>query len=185
MRTVRFAINITADGYCDHMVGIADEESHAYFTGLLRGADTGLFGRKTYQLMEPFWPDAAKNQSMSPAENEFARVYDSLERIVFSHTLNHVDGRNVRISRVSPEEEVRALRQRPGKDIFIGGLNLASQLTRSGLIDEFHFVVQPFIAGKGPRLFEAIAMNETLPLTLAGTTPFRSGLIALHYKKLA
>ena len=185
MRKTRFGINITVDGYCNHMDTIADEELHEYFTGLLRNADTILFGRKSYQLMVPFWPDVAKNQSMSPATNEFARIFDSLDRVVFSKTLKSVEGKNTRISRVSLEEEVRTLQQRPGKDIFIGGLSIASQLSRSGLIDEYHFVVQPFVVGKGPRLFEAVGLNDKLSLQLVGSTTFHSGVIALHYKKLA
>jgi len=185
MRKTLFAINVTVDGYCDHMDVIADEELHEYFTGLLRNADTILFGRKTYELMVPFWPEVAKNQSMSPAENEFARVFDSLDSVVFSKTLISVDGQNARLSRVSPEEEVRTLRQRPGKDICIGSLSIASQLSRSGLIDEYQFVVQPFVAGKGPRLFEAGSLDGKLSLQLVGSTTFHSGVVALRYKKIA
>jgi dihydrofolate reductase len=184
VRKTVFAINITADGYCDHMDGIADDELHEYFTGVLRNADTGVFGRKTYELMVPFWPDVAGDQSMSPASNEFARVFNSLDWIVFSKTLNRVEDGNTRLSRVSPEEEVRTLRQRPGKDILIGGLSIASQLSRSGLIDEYHFVVQPFVAGKGPRLFESTGLNDKISLQLAGSTTLHSGVIALHYKRL-
>jgi len=90
MRKVVFAINITADGYCSHTDMIADEGLHEYFTGVLRTTSLLLFGRFTYQLMVPYWPDLAKSQSDTPATNEFARVFDSLDKIVFSTTLKHV-----------------------------------------------------------------------------------------------
>lgn len=84
MRRVIFDINVTADGCCDHTKQIADDETHEYFTELLRSVGLLAFGRKTYELMVPFWPDVAKSQSMSPASNEFARVFDSLDKVVFS-----------------------------------------------------------------------------------------------------
>lgn len=182
MRKAIFAINITADGYCSHTDGIADEELHKYFTALLRNGDTILYGRKTYELMVPYWPDVAKSQSEDPATNEFARVFDSLDKIVFSNTLKSVDGNNAKISRTTVEEEVRKLRQQPGKDIFVGSLSIASQLSRSGLIDEYYFVVHPVVAGKGPRLFEGVTLQERLLLKLIDTKTLRSGVIALHYK---
>jgi dihydrofolate reductase len=86
MRNLIFDINITLDGCCDHTKGIADAEMHEYFTHLVRDADLLVFGRKTYELMVPFWPDVAKNQSMTKAENEFAQAFDSINKIVFSRT---------------------------------------------------------------------------------------------------
>jgi dihydrofolate reductase len=88
MRNVIFAINITLDGCCDHTKMIADEEIHEYFTHLMRDVDLLVFGRKTYQLMVPFWPDVAKNQSQTKAMNEFARAFDSMNKIVFSQSLD-------------------------------------------------------------------------------------------------
>ncbi|HEY4612846.1 MAG TPA: dihydrofolate reductase, partial [Bacteroidota bacterium] len=84
MRNAIFAINITADGYCSHTDMIADDELHKYFTELLHDTDVILFGRKTYELMVPYWPDVAKSLSEDPATNEFARVFDALEKVVFS-----------------------------------------------------------------------------------------------------
>ena len=101
MRKVVFAINITTDGYCNHEDMIADEEMHQYYTGLLRNANLLLFGRKTYQLMVPYWPDVAKNQSDTETTNEFARVFDSLDKVVFTTTLKHVGGNNTRIVRAN------------------------------------------------------------------------------------
>jgi len=183
MRTVVFAINITTDGYCSHTDGIADDELHKYFTRVLRNASLLLYGRITYQLMVPYWPDVAKNSSETEAVNEFARVFDSLDMVVFSTTLQHVDGNNTRIVRANVAEEVLALKQRPGKDICVGSLSIASQLSVRGLIDEYHFVVHPVVAGKGPRLFETVKPQDTLRLDLIGSETFQSGVVALHYRK--
>jgi dihydrofolate reductase len=183
MRKTVFAINITADGYCSHTDGIADEELHEYFTGLLQNSDVILFGRKTYELMVPYWPDVARNQSETKSVNEFALVFDSLDKIVFSRTMKQTGSDKTRISAASLEDEVIRLRQQPGKDIAIGSLSLASQLTQLGLIDEYHFVVHPVIAGKGPRLFEAESLKESLQLKLIGSKQFQSGAFAHHYRK--
>lgn len=185
MRKVVFAINITADGYCSHTDGIADDELHEYFTGVLRNASLLLYGRVTYQLMVPYWPDVAKNQSETKAVNEFARVFDSLDMVVFSTTLQHVDGNNKRLVRANLAEEVVALKQQPGKDICVGSLSIASQLSARGLIDEYHFVVHPVVAGKGPRLFETVKPRDSLLLDLIGSKTLRSGVVALHYRKHA
>ncbi len=183
MRKVVFAINITVDGYCSHTDMIADEELHKYFTQVLRNANLMLFGRITYQLMVPYWPDIAKKQSDTEATNEFARVFDSLDMVVFSTTLKHVEGNNTRIVRANVAEEVLALKQQHGKDICVGSLSIASQLSERGLIDEYQFVVHPVIAGKGPRLFETVKPQERLRLDFVGSKTFRSGVVALQYRK--
>ncbi len=183
MRKVVFAINITADGFCNHTDMIADEELHEYFSRLLRNASLLLYGRITYQLMVPYWPDVARNQSGPEAEIDFARVFDSLDKVVFSTTLQHVDGNNTRIVRGNVAEEVVALKQQPGKDICVGSLSLASQLSARGLIDEYRFVVHPVVAGKGPRLFETVKPEDSLRLDFIGSETFRSGVVALHYRK--
>ncbi len=185
MRKVVFAINITTDGFCNHTDGIVDDELHEYFTRLLRNASLLLYGRITYQLMVPYWPEVARNQSGSEATNEFARVFDSLDKVVVSTTLQHVDGNNTRIVRGNVAEEVVALKQQPGKDIFVGGLTIASQLSVRGLIDEYRFVVRPVVAGKGPRLFEAVKPQDSLRLDFMGSETFRSGVVALQYRKNA
>jgi len=185
MRKVIFAINITADGYCSHTDMIADEELHDFFTTLLRKVNLLLFGRITYQLMVPYWPDVAKNQSEAEASNEFARVFDSLDKVVFSTTLKHVEGNNTRIVRANVAEEVLALKQQPGKDIAVGSLSIASQLSERGLIDEYHFVVHPVVAGKGPRLFDTVKPQDKLQLDFIGLKTLQSGVVALHYRKHA
>ena len=183
MRKVVFAINSTADGYCSHTDGIADDELHEYFTVLLRNAGVLLSGRKTYELMVPYWPDVAREQSGSKTENEFALVYDALDKIVFSTTMKQVEGKNTRLVHGNLEEEVLALKKKPGKDICIGSLSLASQLSERGLIDEYRFVVHPVVSGKGPRLFETVKLQERILLELVGSKTFQSGVMALHYKR--
>ena len=183
MRKVVFAINITADGYCNHTDMIADDELHKYFTRLLRNASLLLYGRITYQLMVPYWPDVARNQSDTETVNEFARVFDSLDMVVFSTTLKHVEGNKTRIVRANIAEEVLALKQQPGKDICVGSLSIASQLSERGLIDEYHFVVHPVVAGKGPRLFETVKPQDRIQLDLIGSETFQSGVVALHYRR--
>ena len=183
MRKVVFSINMTADGFCDHRDGFPDDEVVEYHTEVLRKASLLLFGRTTYQLMVPYWPDVARNPSENKAANEFARVFDALDKVVFSTTLQHAGGGNTRIARANLEQEVLALRQQPGKDIFVDSLSLASQLSERGLVDEYHFVVFPVLAGKGPRLFETVKLHDTLHLDLIGSKTFRCGAIALDYRK--
>ncbi len=183
MRKVVFAINMTADGYCSHTDGIADDELHRYFTEVLRQADLILFGRTTYQLMVPYWPDVARTQSESEAVNEFARVFESLALVVFSTTLKRTGDNGTKILSGNLAEEVLALKQLPGKDICVGSLSIASQLSVHGLIDEYHFVVHPVVAGKGPRLFETVKLRNRIPLDFIGSAAFQSGAVALHYRK--
>ncbi|MGJ4745202.1 dihydrofolate reductase family protein [Leptospira sp. SA-E8] len=183
MRKIVFGINITADGYCSHTDGIADEELHKYFTDLLRTASIMLYGRVTYQLMVPFWPEVARDQSMSEVSNEFARVFTSLDKVLFSTTLKDVEDKNTRLVQGNIKEEVLKLKQQSGKDILVGSLSIASQLSEQHLIDEYHFVVQPVIAGKGPKLFDTVKLQETFRLEFLGSKTFQSGAIALHYKR--
>src|ERR1700744_6690835 len=163
MRKVIFAISTTLDGVVDHMkIGPPDPETGAYFTRLTQDAGTFLYGRKTYQLMVPFWPDRAKNPS-----DEFAQAFDSVGNIVvFSRSLAGVEEKKTRIVRTDLHDEVLRLKQEQGKNIMTGGVTLASQLAALGLIDEYHFAVHPIIAGEGRRLFEGIGLPEKLQLKL-------------------
>ena len=180
MRKVIFAINITIDGYCGHETGIADDELHEYFTGLLRESGVEIFGRNTYHLMYPYWHDVAVNQSETEVINEFARTFDSIPKLVFSTTLKSVEWNNTTLLHSNLREEIMKLKGQPGKNISIGALSIASQVAQWDLIDEYHFVIHPVIAGEGPRLFESV---KNLPLKLVGSETLRSGAVALHYKK--
>jgi len=181
MRNVVFAINITIDGYCGHESAIADDELHEYFTGLLRNSGVEIFGRNTYNLMYPYWHNVAVNQSESKVINEFARVYDAIPKIVFSTTLKSVEWNNTTLLRSNLREEILKLKQQPGKSIFIGGLNIGSQVAQWNLIDEYYFVVHPVIAGEGPRLFESGGKHS---LEFIDSKKFHSGAVALHYKAI-
>lgn len=152
MRKVIFGINISVDGYCGHEGMIADAQVHRYFSNLLSSCDTILFGRKTYELMVPYWPDIVRSPSEDEATNEFARVFDSLQLILFSRTRESA-AEKTRIVRANLAAEVVALKAEPGKNISVGSLSLASQLADLNLIDEYHFVVHPVMVGAGPRLF--------------------------------
>jgi dihydrofolate reductase len=183
MRNLIFAINTTLDGCCDHTKGFADDETHEYFTQLLRNVDLLVFGRKTYELMVPFWPHVAKTQSMSKAENEFARTFDSLRKIVFSRSLRSTEDKNTRIISANLRDEILKLKQEPGKNILVGGASLPSQLIELGLVDEFRFVVGPILAGEGRRLMEGVNLPEKLQLKLIESKAFKSGCVALRYLK--
>jgi dihydrofolate reductase len=111
MRNLIFAINTTLDGCCDHTKQFADDETHEYFTHLLRTVDLLVFGRTTYELMVPFWPEVAKTQSMTKASNEFARTFDSLQKVVFSRSLGSAEDKKTRIVRMNLHDEILKLKQ--------------------------------------------------------------------------
>jgi dihydrofolate reductase len=181
MRNVIFAINITLDGCCDHTQQVADEETHEYFTQLLGEVDLLVFGRKTYQLMVPFWPEVAKNQSMTKASNEFARTFDSIPKVVFSRSLDSAEDPNTRIVRTNLHEEILKLKQERGKNILVGGVSVPSQLIELGLVEEYRFVIGPIVAGEGRRLLEGVSLRERLQLKLVESKIFQSGCVALRY----
>jgi dihydrofolate reductase len=183
MRTIIFAINITLDGCCDHTRQVADDETHEYFTDLLREVDLLVFGRITYQLMVPFWPEVAKSQSMTKASNEFAQKFDSINKIVFSRSLDSVEDKNTRIVRANLHDEILKLKQEDGKNILVGGVSLPSQLVELGLVDEYRFVVGPIVVGEGRRLFDDVSLPERLQLRFVESKNFKSGCVALRYLK--
>jgi dihydrofolate reductase len=184
MRKLIFAINITLDGCCDHTKLIADEEIHEHYTQFMRDVDLLVYGRKTYQLMVPFWPDVAKNHSApTKAMNDFAEAFDSNQIIVFSQSLATAERENTRIVRANLQDEILKLKQEPGKNIATGGVSIPSQLVELGLVDEFHVVVQPIVVGEGRRLFDDISLLEKPQLKLVESKIFESGAVALRYSK--
>ena len=185
MRNVIFAINITLDGCCDHTKVTGDEEIHEYYAHLLREVDVLVFGRKTYELMVPFWPDVAKNHSgETKAMNDFAQAFDSINKIiVFSKSLDRAEGKNTRIVRTNLQDEILKLKQERGKNILVGGVDIPSQLIELGLVDEYRFVIQPIVVGEGRRLLDGISLPERLQLKLAESKIFQSGCVALRYLK--
>jgi dihydrofolate reductase len=185
MRKLIYAINTTLDGCCDHTKFNPDEETLEYVLHLMRDVDTFLYGRKTYQLMVPYWPDIAKNPfEETKADYEFAQAFDAVEKIVvFSQSLDSPEGKKTRIVRTGLHDEILKLKQEQGKNILTGGITLPSQLVELGLIDEYHFLVHPIVIGGGRRLFEGIDMQVKLQLKLVESTVFKSGGIALRYLK--
>src|SRR5882724_9844954 len=184
MRNVIYAINITLDGCCDHTKFNPDEETLEYFTHLTREADLQVFGRKTYQLMVPYWPEVLKSQSETKADTEFARAFVSIDKVVFSRTLDSAEDKNTRIVRTNLRDEILKLKQEQGKNILVGGVDIPSQLIELDLVDEYHFVVHPILAGEGRRLLEGVSLQEKCQLRLVESHIFKkSGCIALRYLK--
>ena len=182
MGSVIYGINLTADGCCDHTKFGGGEDIHEYFADLLQDVDMIIYGRKTYQLMVPYWPDVAKNQSGTKTENKFAKTFDAIDKIVVSRSLDHVEG-NTKIIRTNLAEEIIKLKQEPGRKISIGGVTLPSELIALGLVDEFYFVVHPIIAGQGRRFLDDTNLQERLNLKLVDSRILKSGCVALHYVK--
>jgi dihydrofolate reductase len=183
MRKLVYAINISIDGCLDHTKMLPNEELHEFFAQLIRNADLLVYGRITYELMVPFWPDIAKSHSMSKTSNDFADAFDAVDKVVFSKSLEKVEDKKSRLVRTDLKEEILRLKQEPGGTILLGGVDLSSQLIALGLVDEYIFVVHPVIAGGGRRLMESTGLPGGLPLKLIQTTIFNSGYVALRYVK--
>ena len=184
MRNVIYAITVTLDGCLDHTNGIPDEEVLEYYTNLVRDVDLLVFGRKTHELMVPYWPDIAKSHSETKEENDFADAFVSKNKIVFSRSLESAEDKNTRVVRTNLQDEILKLKQEQGKDILVGGVDIPSQLIALGLVDEYRFVVSPIIAGEGRRLLEGISLAEKLQLKLVESKVFKkSGSVLLHYLK--
>ena len=183
MRKLIYAINITLDGCCDHTKQMVDEEALEHHALLLRDADLLVYGRKTHQLMVPYWPDVAKNPSETKADIEFAKMFVSKNKIVFSRSLASAEDKNTRIVRSNLRDEMLRLKQEQGKYILAGGVDIPSQLIELGLIDEYRFIVTPIIAGEGRRLLEGVSLPQKLQLKLVESKIFPSGCVALRYLK--
>ena len=183
MRNLIFALNMTLDGCCDHTKLSGNDELFEYYADLTRDVDLLVYGRKTYELMVPFWPDVAKNHSgQSKAMNDFAQAFDSKNILVFSKSLDSVEGNKTRIGR-NLQDEILKLKQEQGKDMLTGGVSIPSQLIELGLVDEFRFVVQPIVVGEGRRLLDSFSLPDRLELQLVESKIFESGYVALRYLK--
>jgi dihydrofolate reductase len=179
MRKVIAAINMTLDGFCDHTAGIPDEEIHYHYAGLLNNSGVVLYGRITYQLMQ-FWQTLLKNPSGEKSMEDFAIAIDKVQKIVFSHTLKSTEWDSAKLASKTINEEVIELKQKSGKDIFVGSRSLIIQLMKLNLIDEYQLMVHPVIAGSGLPLFENI--NEKTILNLIKTKTFSGGAVTLYYE---
>jgi len=179
MRKLIAAINMTLDGFCDHTEMIADDELHRHYSELLSRAGAILYGRKTYQLME-YWPTVVKNPTGNQSTDDFAAIMDNVPKIVFSLTLKNVTWASAKLAARDLNEEVSALKQRPGEDIFVGSPSLIVSLMAMNLIDEYQLCVHPVVAGKGLPLFKHI--TDRVVLKLIETKTLGSGTIALYYE---
>ncbi|MFI5201287.1 MAG: dihydrofolate reductase family protein [Candidatus Kapaibacterium sp.] len=182
MRPLRYSINVTLDGCCDHREGIADEELHRHATETLARADALLFGRVTYEMMESAWrssPTGLLPDWMEPWMEPFARQIDSAKKYVVSSTLDSVDW-NAELVRGDLGNFVRELKRQPGKGLLTGGVKLPFALAELGLIDEYEFVVHPRIAGHGPTLFAGLP--KRIDLRLVSRLEYASGAVAMRYE---
>jgi len=183
MRPLRYSINVTLDGCCDHRAGIADEELHRHAAENLDRADALLFGRVTYQMMEAAWRSPARTGTrpdwMKPWMEPFARTIDAAKKYVVSSTLARVDW-NAELVHGDLGEAVQQLKREPGKGLFTGGVKLPLALAELGLIDEYEFVVQPRLAGHGPTLFAGL--SRLIDLKLVSRLEFGSGAVAMRYE---
>ncbi len=182
MRPLRYSINVTLDGCCDHQVMSPDEESHRYWAAQLERADALLLGRVVYEMMEAAWRQPATGtwpDWMADWMIPFARTIDGAKKYVVSSTLDRVDW-NAELVQGDLGKAVQQLKQEPGRGLFVGGLTLPLALADLGLIDEYEFVVHPIVAGHGPTLFAGL--SERLELKLVGRQEFRSGAVALRYQ---
>ena len=179
MRKVIAAINMTIDGFCDHEAGIPDAEIHQHYTELLENAGGILYGRKTYQLMESYWPVLIKNPSGEKTMDDFAMAIQNIPKIVFSLTLKNVSWEHTTLAKGKLEEVVIELRQQPGNDLFVGSPGLIAALHKLNLIDEYQLCIHPVIVGSGLPLFKNIA-DKTI-LKLINTKIFGSGAVILYY----
>jgi dihydrofolate reductase len=179
MRPLRYSINVTLDGCCDHRAILPDEELHRHHTENLARADALLLGRVTYEMMETAWrhpvPPGARPDWMEP----FARTIDAAKKYVVSSTLDRVDW-NAELVRGDLGKAVRQLKQQPGKGLFVGGVKLPLALAELGLIDEYELVVHPALVGHGPTLFAGL--SKRVDLKLVSRLELGSGAVAMRYE---
>jgi dihydrofolate reductase len=183
MRPLRYSINVTLDGCCDHRAVIADEDLHRHAVENLEQADALLFGRVTYEMMEAAWRPVAQTGARPdwmPAWMEpFARTIHAAKKHVVSSTLDRVDW-NAELVRGDLGNAVQQLKRESGKGLFVGGVKLPQALAEMGLIDEYEFVVHPRLAGHGPTLFAGLSKH--VDLKLVSRLELSSGAVAMRYE---
>jgi dihydrofolate reductase len=178
MGPLRYSINVTLDGCCDHRAGVADEELHRHAVENLERADALLFGRVTYQMMEAAFRPPARTGARPDWMEPFARTIDAAKKYVVSSTLDQVDW-NAELVRGDLGEAVQQLKRESGKGLFVGGVKLPQALAELGLIDEYELVVQPRLVGHGPTLFAGL--SKPVDLKLVSRLEFGSGAVAMRY----
>jgi dihydrofolate reductase len=179
MRPLRYSINVTLDGCCDHREMIADEALHRHVAEMLGQADALLFGRVTYEMMEAAWRPPAQTAARPDWMEPFAQTIHAAKKYVVSSTLERVDW-NAELMRGDLETAVHQLKSEPGKGLFVGGVTLPLALAELGLIDEYEFVVHPRLAGHGPTLFAGL--SKRIDLRLVDRLELGSGPVAMRYE---
>ena len=179
MGSLRYSINVTLDGCCDHLAIPADEDLHRHAVENLIGADALLFGRVTYEMMEAAWRSPAPAGSRPEWMEGFAQTINAAKKYVVSSTQTQVDW-NAELVRGELGPAVRQLKRDSGKGLFMGGVALPLALTELGLIDEYEFVVHPRLAGHGPTLFAGLSKH--VDLRLVSRSEFDSGAVAMRYE---
>jgi dihydrofolate reductase len=179
MRPLRYSINVTLDGCCDHREIIPDDDLHRHAAESIGRADALLFGRVTYEMMEAAWRAPTTAGEDSDWMDPFARTIDAAKKYVVSSTLEHVDW-NAEFVRGDLAPAVEHLKREPGHGLFVGGVQLPLALAELGLIDEYEFVVQPTLVGHGPTLFAG--MSKRVDLRLVSRVEFESGAVAMRYE---
>lgn len=179
MRPLRYSINVTLDGCCDHRAIIPDEDLHRHAAEILNQADALLFGRVIYEMMEAAWRQPAQPGTRPEWMEPFARTIDAAKKYVVSNTLDRVDW-NAELVRGDLDKSVQQLKQQPGKGLLTGGVKLPLALAELGLIDEYEFVVHPRLVGHGPTLFAGL--SKPLDLRLVSRLEFGSGAVAMRYE---
>lgn len=183
MRPLRYSINVTLDGCCDHLAITPDEEMHRFHGENIARADALILGRVTYQMMEEAWRGPAETgvmpDGMDPWMEPFARTIDAAKKYVVSSTLDRVDW-NAELIRGDLEQAVRRLKEEPGEGLAVGGLQLPLALAELGLIDEYEFVVHPRLTGRGPKLLAGL--SNPVDLRLVERREFASGAVVLRYE---
>ena len=179
MRPLRYSINVTLDGCCDHRVIPADEELHRHAVENLDQADALLFGRVTYEMMEAAFRPPARTGARPDWMEPFARTINAAKKYVVSSTLDRVDW-NAELVRGDLAKAIQQLKRESGKGLFTGGVKLPLALAELGLIDEYEFVVHPRVAGHGPTLFAGLSKH--VDLKLVSRLEFGSGAVAMRYE---
>jgi dihydrofolate reductase len=179
MRPLRYSINVTLDGCCDHRENFGDEELHRHAVENLNRADALLFGRVTYEMMEAAFRLSTRTGEMPDWMQPFARTIDAAKKYVVSSTLDRVDW-NAELVHGDLVKAVQQLKQESGKGLFLGGVKLPMALAELGLIDEYELVVHPRLAGHGPTLFAGL--SKPIDLKLVSRLEFGSGAVAMRYE---
>jgi dihydrofolate reductase len=185
VRKLIYSMGVSLDGFIAGPRGEIDwsppdEERHRFHNQETRELGAHLCGRRLYEEMT-YWETADENPSAAEHVLEFARIWKQLPKIVFSTTLEKVEG-NARLARGGVAEEVAALKEEPGKDLSVGGAGLASTCIELGLVDEFRLFVSPVVLGGGTPYFPAL--DERIDLELVETRTFGSRVVYLRYRRV-